>query len=808
MNTKISTLLLILSLARGIAIAAPGVTPVTLDGKSSGRVFEGLGALSAGASSRLLMDYPEPQRSQILDFLFQTNFGASLQHLKVEIGGDTQSTDGTEPSIARTREEFENPKPEYFQRGYEWFLMKEARKRNPGIPLDVLQWGAPGWIGDQLEFSLRQNGIDGQALDAKKFFSQDNADFIAAFIKGAKQYHDLDIQYCGLWNERRHDPLWIKVLRKTLDRAGLTGVKIIAADGSSGFEWNIVKDILDDDSLKPAIHGIGVHYPVYKSPEAAKSLGLPLWSSEDGFWEKTSDPWQAARIIAKQYNRNYAQGRMTKTIVWSLITCYFDNLPLPGSGLMLANQPWSGHYEVPAPIWVTAHTTQFARPGWHYVDSGCGLMREGGSAVTLRDDAGNFSMIIETIDATQPQTLDVSLNNGLAASTLHVWRTTEKEHFIQLPDITVTNNHYSITAEPEAIYSLTTTTGQKKGSFDNVPPAAPFPLPFKDDFENRKPGSAPRYFTDQAGVFEIAPRSGGTGQCLRQVVPARTIEWMPMQWPMTLIGSDNWTNYEVSCDVRPGRGHVTRILARANRRMQDQGSGYVLSAGLDGFWSLYSMPEGTMLGGAGISFAPNSWHNLKLRCLGPQITVLVDGKQVLQTLDICHETGSAGLGTGGWYEADFDNFEIKPITEPAPVLTNLALGAQVSASSEQGLDFDAGKAIDGNPGTYWAADAKHLTNQWIEVNFGKKVRFNSVVVRQDRAHAIRYGVIAHNGTQWVALTERVRRKESNWGDTFKPVESDRVRLVILMVTRTGDDMDVPTVREIGVYDTTSPVSSQ
>src|SRR5512135_1314288 len=71
---------------------------VTLDGQRLGRTFEGIGALSAGASSRLLIDYPEPYRSQILDFLFSPNVGAAFHHLKVEIGGDVNSTDGTEPS--------------------------------------------------------------------------------------------------------------------------------------------------------------------------------------------------------------------------------------------------------------------------------------------------------------------------------------------------------------------------------------------------------------------------------------------------------------------------------------------------------------------------------------------------------------------------------------------------------------------------------------------------------------------------------------------------------------------------------------
>ena len=35
-----------------------------------------------------------------------------------------------------------------YTRGYEWWLMVEAHKRNPDIILDILPWGAPGWVGN------------------------------------------------------------------------------------------------------------------------------------------------------------------------------------------------------------------------------------------------------------------------------------------------------------------------------------------------------------------------------------------------------------------------------------------------------------------------------------------------------------------------------------------------------------------------------------------------------------------------------------------------------------------------------------
>src|SRR5687768_11260816 len=80
----------VLSLVGGV-VAAP--TSITIDGTKGGRIFDGIGAISGGGgNSRLLIDYPEPSRTEILDYLFKPRYGAALQILKVEVGGDTNST--------------------------------------------------------------------------------------------------------------------------------------------------------------------------------------------------------------------------------------------------------------------------------------------------------------------------------------------------------------------------------------------------------------------------------------------------------------------------------------------------------------------------------------------------------------------------------------------------------------------------------------------------------------------------------------------------------------------------------------------
>ena len=84
--------------------ATAAATTIPLDFSTPGASFEGIGALSGGGGvTRLLIDYPQPLQDDIFDVLFKPGAGASLQIIKVEIGGDTQSTEGTELSHSHFR---------------------------------------------------------------------------------------------------------------------------------------------------------------------------------------------------------------------------------------------------------------------------------------------------------------------------------------------------------------------------------------------------------------------------------------------------------------------------------------------------------------------------------------------------------------------------------------------------------------------------------------------------------------------------------------------------------------------------------
>ncbi len=627
---------------------------IQLDGRGKGRIFDGLGGVSAGASTRLLVDYPKAQRRQILDYLFKPDYGASLQHLKVEIGADVNSTDGSEPSFARTRAEMAHPN---FNRGYEWWFMEEAEKRNPNIILDSLAWGAPGWIG---------NG---------HFYSQDMAEYVAKFIEGAQSAHHLNMRFTGIWNETQYETQYVKLLHRTLLAHHLK-THIVCCDlYTREHPWSIVDKLAHDAQLEKAVDVIGVHSPNViqgrTTPDAALKTGKPLWASEDEFFYYTkglSQKWSPyAESLAMLYNLNYIRDRTTATEIWSPVTSYYDNLAAPDSGLMLANTPWSGHYKVLPMIWVTAHTTQFAQPGWQYINSACGYLSGGGSYVTLKSPRGNdYSVILETVNAKDLQRVRFEVSGGLSQAAVHVWETNARKTFEHVADITPRNSSFSLTLDPDSLYSLTTTTGQGKGTA-TPPPAELFPFPYTETFETTPLGGSPRYFADQDGAFEGHPCSGRPGRCLRQVITRKLIPWGPLPDPYTYLGSEHWRDYRVSADVLlQGAGDVT-LLGRIDDAdvFKDPKarfpSCYVLILNSDGQWELdstkYKSPTAQLVSGK-IASARGKWHHLELNFHGSQITASMDGHVVARLTDSSHRHGMAGVGSG-WNVAEFDKFAVR-----------------------------------------------------------------------------------------------------------------------------------------------------
>ena len=70
--------------------------------------------------------------------------------LKLEVGGDGHSTINTESSHMHTNATVD------LNAGYEWWLMQEAKRRNPAIKLYGLPWAFPGWVANEVTGEHRE----------------------------------------------------------------------------------------------------------------------------------------------------------------------------------------------------------------------------------------------------------------------------------------------------------------------------------------------------------------------------------------------------------------------------------------------------------------------------------------------------------------------------------------------------------------------------------------------------------------------------------------------------------------------------
>lgn len=663
---------------------------VTLDGNAGGKRFDGIGVVNGGgATSVLLKDYPEPQRNQILDLVYKPKFGASVSALLVEIPGDGNSTQGSMPSHQHIREDLN------YSRGYTWWILKEAKKRNPNLTLDGTAWSAPGWIGDG------------------KFWSQDAADYYVNWLKGLRDVYGLELTAIGCRNEKGQDYNFVKRFRKTLDANGFSKLKIHAFDNWNAGKLDFVKDMFADKELRDAVDIISGHVfyegvPVSAEERVmAEKLGKPIWNTEDHVYKKGFD---CLISLVECFNENYIRHGVTKIVNWYDIAGIYPLEPYAEDPpTVLAYEPWSGHFRVRKALWGYAHYGQFSEVGWKYLNGACLDLAGGGSLVTLKSPQGDYSVIIETKDAKEPQVLRFTLSGNLSCKNLCVWHSNEREQFIRLNDIITEGKEFTLTVAPNAVYSLSTTTGQQKGTYA-APESKSFPLPYYETFEQyehpEQYGYLPRYTADIYGSFEIADRPDGQGKCMHQAVPVPAISWAPDWKPYTIIGDSAWTDYEVSADVYLNPNEAAGIMGRVN----DVGSGYgfipkgyylqlndkgycqlVVVRGKKDKKALVGDAEQQALiknskdeseGGEKVlasidlpAISSGKWYNLKLRFKGNEITGFVDGNQVIKIADELYAHGMAGLLAEQYKDKlstpYFDNLCITPVGKSVSEPTNV-----------------------------------------------------------------------------------------------------------------------------------------
>ncbi len=663
----------------GVPDPAPA-RDIVINGDRPGPVFDGIGAIGGGGgNSRLLIDYPARQRSQILDYLFKPGYGASLQLLKLEIGGGGFSSDGAEPSVEPVRGQLN------CGADYAFWLAHQALARNPKIKLYGLQWSAPSWV------HAHHRGL----------WTTADVHYVVNWLQCARR-NGLAISYVGGWNEHYNgeSPIeqdWFVNLRRALNAAGFSGTQIVAADQtpqySEGlgrplgyfplFAWRTVADDLSEDpAFSRAVSVLGMHdicglpttgfqcLIAARARILATRLGKPLWESELGATpDSGTDPLHAGPSgLARALNDAYNQAGITGILVWPLLNAISPDLPYENRGLLLADQPWRGNYQVNPLTWVIAQTTQFTAPGWRHVNGANGLLPGDGNYDTYdtyeAPDRSAWSLVAETSVARAARPETIRITGGLPDRVVHVWSTSLRGpgQFVDRGDITPHDGRFSVMLQPGFVYTFTSTTGQSRAGDHPaaVPAGSPMPLPYT---------AAP----DPAGMArELSPIEGSFGYVhgvLTQTTVGKPVEWQYFGRnisPYAIVGDNTWRNYTVSARVvlprsragssPPGAALIARFQGFRKTTVGNF-RGYELRVSSDGAWRLAAGgPSPATLASGRV--AARHDYSMSLTTYKTTISARIDGRRVASVTSRTYRDGPAGLGSLGYYPVRYPSFSV------------------------------------------------------------------------------------------------------------------------------------------------------
>lgn len=628
-------------------------TQVVVDGNdidvdNNGNVvnnFQGFGAVTCNNTSNLLIDYKEENPKEyweMMNMLFNTETGAGLSHIKVELGGDVNSSSGTEPATMRSEDEEAN-----VRRGAGWVFAADALTINPNITVEALRWGEPNWTwngGYEARYKWYKETIDA---------AYDEFGIKLSYISPGQNENNAGSGSISVSKNLE----WIKYCAQRLNaetegRYDYSTIKIVATDSHSG-SAAIANSMLADPELLDLIDVIGDHYTIKGNAALTKlneEYGKEVWYSEGvapmiNAKERINAQPEFGGVggtigiidLATRYisSYNYADtayaAKMTRWEFQPAIAGFYQGSAYSPKQLIGAFYPWSGYYEADGGLQVVQHFTLFSEIGWNYIEGACygdGTYSDGGVVantgtnhyLTITDpDTDDYSMIFanntekERVYQVQVKNLDTYKNE------LNVWETRgpdEGEEYdanwlqkIDTVSPTVTSSdgvsYFNISVKPYSMITVTTlldkgtsyVAGQNESSATNDILA----LPYTDDFEyseyavdengmtylERRAGT-PRYTADQRGGFDVEEESSNTANhVLTQVITQDIIgaEWnvwgggiYTTYTPNTWLGDQRWANYKASIDVKIDNSGTDNNFAGLGIRQNEASGGSDSSA--------------------------------------------------------------------------------------------------------------------------------------------------------------------------------------------------------------------------------------
>lgn len=670
------------------------------------KLWRGIGMVSGNNSSRLLLDYKNQnpkQYQELLELIFGEK-GCGVQHLKIEMGADINSSSGTEPCTMRSPDEKAD-----VTRGAGFILAADAKKINPNLTLDMLWWGEPLWIE-------KEGGqISGADLSKEKIY-ENRYLWYRENLLAAYETFGLKFDFVSATqNERGWDADWIIYLSNHLkadSKAPYDFSKIKIVAGDEVCTWNQANLMAENKELFDAIDVIGSHY-TYWSNETVQKLrdnGKEVWMSEGsspmGYAKSVSrydgngsglNGLNGVLDVANRIITMYAAGKMTLYEFQPVVAAYYDGVTYCHKQLISAQTPWSGYYELDPGFFMTLHFSRFIKRDWlmlddasfadgHAAGDGHALGGATYSCLSACDPkTGDWSSVI-TNTTENPIEYTFELKNDDKNLWLYETTSWKKSDSLKKSPVKIKDKLCKIIIKPNSIVTLSTininplkealSLSSVSEKDDEV-----LALPYEDDFSYSdyflsERGGAPLYTTDEGGAFEVIEED--VQKILQQkiLLENKAREWGGSPEPVTNLGDDRWFNYSVQIEVRfdPSDLSEKNYLGIGGRyNLPDSGkNGIWLKLQADGTWNLMrnsqSVKKGNIEAFSKDDKWQKEWHKLSLSFEGMTISAFIDDVKVCDfELGLGEKVSLQGAGRAAIYSAYrkncYKNLKITPLGE-------------------------------------------------------------------------------------------------------------------------------------------------
>lgn len=263
----------------------------TINGSQEYQVIDGLGVCGAFHQGHHIETLKTPGlRDKIMDLLFSKENGLGISILR-NIVGDSgtwgNENDGPIPSIEPEKGIFD------FTGDDQLWFMQEAQKRGCSRIISTV-WSPPAW--------MKTNGsVVGGSLKAASY--QDFAEYLAAYVKGYKEHHGIEISAISpanepdlltpysscIWTGDQYADFLKNYLKPEFERQKINA-RVIAPEliefsetGIKGHRGLGYVSLFEDDEAMNAVDIIGTHFYESTTFDPLKEeyrRGKPLWMTE------------------------------------------------------------------------------------------------------------------------------------------------------------------------------------------------------------------------------------------------------------------------------------------------------------------------------------------------------------------------------------------------------------------------------------------------------------------------------------------------------------------------------------------------